>query len=442
LVTRKAFSEKIIPQKDDSLKFDLGKFAFSLLPLSPESVGRRKTLLTNVVKDSVWTLDQIQGIINVNVPVRCTVIRLSSGGLFVNNPVAPTSECINLIRQLESKYGAVKYITLSSLAIEHKGTAGAFASYFPKSSVYVQPGQYSFPVDLPTELFFPFGKTVRNIPVDSSEAPWFEDIDHQVLGPLRPPGVGGFAETAFFHRASGTVLVTDSIIKVEDEPPAIIQEDPRSILYHSRDTMLQEVDDTPASRRKGWRRMVLFGLFFQPAGIAVKDTFAALKEAKQVSPAVRKLGEGAIPLDGGFYPWDWVDDEEPSFRALQRGSGLLVAPILQTLILNREPERVLQWVDSVCKWPFTRIIPCHFANDIQATPTDFRRAFDFLLEPKTPDNSLLSSLLSILTGPGSNISKKKESVAFKKDIQFLADISQQLTKQGVLFPEAALLPRK
>lgn len=52
------------PSKD--LKFDLGRIAFSLLPLSPETVGRRKTILTEVVKDEVWTLDQLQGIINVN----------------------------------------------------------------------------------------------------------------------------------------------------------------------------------------------------------------------------------------------------------------------------------------------------------------------------------------------------------------------------------------
>jgi len=50
----------------NDLKFDLGRIAFSLLPLSPESIGRRKTILTEVVKDEVWTLDQLQGIINVN----------------------------------------------------------------------------------------------------------------------------------------------------------------------------------------------------------------------------------------------------------------------------------------------------------------------------------------------------------------------------------------
>ena len=34
----------------------------------------------------------------------------------------------------------------------------------------------------------------------------------------------------------------------------------------------------------------------------------------------------------GIYPWDWVRDDEASFKALT--GGLLVAPILQTLILN------------------------------------------------------------------------------------------------------------
>ena len=154
------------------------------------------------------------------VPVRSTVIRLSGGGLFVNNPVAPTQECIELMRELESKCGPVKYIVLSSLALEHKGTTGAFAANFPASSVYVQPGQYSFPVNLPVNFFFPFGKKIREIPSNSSEAPWYGEIDHAILGPLRPPGIGGFAETAFFHRPSKTLLVTDAIVKVARAPAA------------------------------------------------------------------------------------------------------------------------------------------------------------------------------------------------------------------------------
>lgn len=80
------------------------------------------------------------------------------------------------------------------------------------------------------------------------------------------PGVGGFGETAFFIKSCQTLLVTDSIVKVEDEPPEIVQEDPRALLYHARDNQLDVVQDTKENRRKGWRRMVLFGLIFNPAG--------------------------------------------------------------------------------------------------------------------------------------------------------------------------------
>lgn len=283
-------------------QFSLGKIAFSLLPLSPETVGKRKTLLQEIVPGKIWTLDQIQGIINVNVPVRSTVIKLKNGGLFVYNPVAPTKECLDIMRSLEKAHGPVKYITLSTLGVEHKGTAGAFSSNFPKAEVFIQPGQYAFPINLPTQFFFPLGKNLKLIPEKNEDAPWKDDLDHVSIGPLRPKGAGGYGETAFYHRDSNTLLVTDAVVNVEDEPPAIIQDDPRALLYHARDTMLEVVKDSPANRRKGWRRMVLFGLTFQPAGIKIQDLSSALKVAKQVSPEMKKLGEGAIPLDGGLYP--------------------------------------------------------------------------------------------------------------------------------------------
>ena len=79
-------------------------------------------------------------------------------------------------------------------------------------------------------------------------------------------GIGGFGDTAFFHRETKTLLVTDAVIRVDNEAPEIIQEDPRALLYHSRDFMTEIIEDTPKNRQKGWRRMVLFGLTFQPAG--------------------------------------------------------------------------------------------------------------------------------------------------------------------------------
>lgn len=59
----------------------------------------------------------------------------------------------------------------------------------------------------------------------------------------------------------------------------------------------------------------------------------------------------------GVYPWDWVRDDVASFKALT--GGLLVAPILQKLILNRNPIEVLDFADKVAQWPIERIIPAH-----------------------------------------------------------------------------------
>ena len=127
----------------------------------------------------------------MNVPVRATIIKLRDGGLFINNPVATTPECVEYVRALEAEHADVKYIVLSSLAIEHKGTSGIFSSYFKKSVVYVQPGQYAFPVNLPTVFFYPLGKVIKDIPRSSKDAPWGDEIDHHILGPLLPPGMLG-----------------------------------------------------------------------------------------------------------------------------------------------------------------------------------------------------------------------------------------------------------
>ena len=78
----------------------------------------------------------------------------------------------------------------------------------------------------------------------------------------------------------------------------------------------------------------------------------------------------------GFYPWDWVGDDITSFKALQ--GGLLVAPILQQLILNREPIEVLDFADKVAQWPIERIIPAHLKNNLIYTGKDYRAAFTFL----------------------------------------------------------------
>ena len=86
-------------------------------------------------------------------------------------------------------------------------------------------------------------------------------------------GVPGLAKTLLVSTLSRILSLSFKRIQfTPDLMPAditgteIIQEDPRALLYHSRDSMTEVVEDTPANRQKGWRRMVLFGLTFNPAG--------------------------------------------------------------------------------------------------------------------------------------------------------------------------------
>lgn len=93
----------------------------------------------------VWTFDQLQGILYVIVPVRMTVIKLDKsegGGLFVYAPVAPTGECMAMMRKLEAEHGPVRHIVLGTLGLEHKVFAGPFAQRFSEASVWFTPGQY------------------------------------------------------------------------------------------------------------------------------------------------------------------------------------------------------------------------------------------------------------------------------------------------------------
>ena len=66
----------------------------------------------------------------------------AGGGLWIHNPVAPTPQHIEMIRELEKKHGPVRHIVLGTVALEHKATFGPFAQYFPRATVWLQPGMH------------------------------------------------------------------------------------------------------------------------------------------------------------------------------------------------------------------------------------------------------------------------------------------------------------
>jgi len=365
---------------------DLSWPFWPIVPLYP--YGQRRTIRQEVVKDTLWTFEQLQGIFYVVVPIRMTVIKLASGGLFVYAPVAPTPECIRLMRELESAHGGVKYIILPTISgIEHKVFVGPFARYFPKAIVYVAPNQWSFPLNLPLSWLGLPAKRTEILPADSATTPLGKDFSYEIL-PAIDLNVGYFSEVAFFHHYSQTLLLTDGIISIPENPPAILELDPYPLLFHAKNSAKDLVEDTPENRRRGWQRICLFALYFQPAVLAVPNWIKVFRDAFTAKEKSKKAYFG-------LFPFQWGDDWQKTFLNLRREGRLIVAPILQTLILNRNTDEVSQWVDRICQWPIKQVIPCHFASPIQADSQEFKQAFSFLLKDSYLPKDDLECLESI-----------------------------------------------
>lgn len=380
------------------------------LPLYP--YGRRRTLRQEVVKDTVWTFDQLQGIIYVTVPIRMSVVKLEDGGLLIYAPVAPTPECIRLLKELVAEHGDVKYIILPTVSgIEHKVFVGPFARRFPNAQVFVAPNQWSFPLNLPLSwLGFP-AKRTQVLPEDSSKAPFAAQFDYAVLGPINL-GVGSFAEVAFFDKRSRTLLVTDSVLSVPEEPPEIVQLDPYPLLFHAKDDAFDIVEDTQTNRRKGWQRISLFAFYFQPSALDVVKMGQSIRDALKAPERSRKTYFG-------WFPFKWKDNWKRSFDALRGDGRLFVAPILQTLILNRAPKETIEWANKVASWNFQRIVPCHFDSPIEAGSRQFRQAFTFLEKKPSVGEGVVGSESQPLPG---------------EDFEFLKGLEENLNRFGITPP--------
>lgn len=343
------------------------------LPLAPYE--RRKTVMEEAIPGRVWTFEQLLGVFYVHVPIRMTVVRLDSGGLFVYAPIAPTAECLSLLQPLIDSCGPIKSIVLPSVAPEHKVLAGPFASKFPSAALYTTDRQYSFPLNLP-EQWLGFPGKVNKLPSSSSVSnPFGDEFEFEVLT-AKASKESVYQDAAFYHKPSKTLLVCDAIVSTSREPPPILLSEPeyrRALLYHARDDPLEKVEDTPEVRRKGWERIVLFGNFFMPGSLVKLENNVWLSAAPKTP--MPELGWG------GVLPFTWRKSTSKAFQAFSADGKPVVAPIIQ-IIFSRAPQAALKWVEKVSSWDFKRVVPAHFDAPIPMDSKEFGETFKFLASGK------------------------------------------------------------
>ncbi|KAH7554517.1 hypothetical protein JRO89_XS12G0230100 [Xanthoceras sorbifolium] len=395
----------------DSGRFYLNFTGFPF-PLGP--FFNRRTIRTEAVKGCIWLFEQEQalGFSSVSTNIRMTVIKLKSGGLWVHAPIAPTKECIQLVKELGAP---VEYIVLPTFAYEHKIFVGPFSRKFPRAQIWVAPRQWSWPLNLPLEFFGIFrAKTLKD---EDLSTPWADEIEQKVLSSPEV-GIGPYVEVAFYHKRSRTLLVTDAVIFVPIKPPECISKESLlasaknglavKILSKGKEVPQEPVVDNKLNRQKahadakkkkqklnktgfllkGWERMVLQILFLGPSNLL-----------------------------------------EPNASFAQMSQKLIVSPIVKTLVFSKVPEKVRDWIDRIARdWRFRRIIPAHFAAPINASRSDFLTAFGFLddlLGERYVTRPSLSLLFTSLMG-------KAASYFPPDDMKTLSSLDQFLVSVGAV----------
>ena len=329
-----------------------------LLPLYP--YGRRRTVFSELIPGQVWSLEQLQGVYYVAVPVRLTVAKVP-GGLMLVNPLPPTGEVRQAIAGLEQQHGPVRTIVLPTASgLEHKLPLGPLARAFPDADIWVCPGQWSFPVQLPLAWL---GVPARRTHVLFDDGVPHGDVCEWLsLGPL-DLGVGRFQEVSCFHRPSGSLLVTDALVGISAEPPALFDLDPTPLLFHARERGDQPLNDTPEARRRGWARLVLFASYLRPEPLEVPTL-------KEVFRHAFRPGLRTAKAHFGLYPFQWKPGWEAAAAELLGVDAprLQVAPVLERLVLPRAQSALLNWLAQVTQCGGLRwLVPAHYSAPLTFT---------------------------------------------------------------------------
>jgi hypothetical protein len=324
-----------------------------------------------LIPGQVWSFEQLQGVYYVAVPIRMTVLKLREG-LVLYAPVPPTAAVRKVLHQLEAIHGPVMTIVLpSSSGLEHKLPVPAMARAFPNAQVWITPGQWSFPLPLPLPwLGFPAGRTRV---LFQQGVPHSDELSWVPLGPLNL-GLGTFMEAACLHHSSGSLLVTDALVSIGREPPAVFELDPTPLLFHARERGDEPLRDGPELRRRGWWRLALFASYLRPASLRVPPLAEIVRSA--MAPGVRNRRSHL-----GLYPFRWPSLWEEEFnQLLETGlADLQVAPVLERLVFPRSRSTLVSWIRELAALPdISQLIPAHYEAPVACSAETFRNLADHL----------------------------------------------------------------
>lgn len=153
------------------------------------------SVLKEIVDGRIWVAEDdlfMPG--GVHFPVRMTIIKLKSGGLWLHSPITITDAMADEINAL----GNVEHIVAPNCF--HHLYAGPAKERYKDATLHAPRGLTKKRKDLS------FDNVLTN-----EECPWPEDFEQHKMG-----GTPALQEVVFFHRETKTLIVTDLVFNIHE----------------------------------------------------------------------------------------------------------------------------------------------------------------------------------------------------------------------------------
>jgi len=148
------------------------------------------------LEQDIWTVESSHRFLGIDFGGRMTVIRLSSGDLFLHSPVLLNK---NLANELDG-IGVVKYLVAPNKF--HHIHIGEYLSVYPDAEVWAAPGLLKKRKDINFQ-----GEIGVTTPLE-----WEGEIEFRLF-----EGVPFLNEVVFYHPESRTILFSDLIFNFSDD---------------------------------------------------------------------------------------------------------------------------------------------------------------------------------------------------------------------------------
>jgi Domain of unknown function (DUF4336) len=158
------------------------------------------------VAENVWIVDSGPlRLMGLSLPLRMTVIRLSSGGLWLHSPTRFDAA----LRDAMERLGPIRHLVAPTIA--HWSFIEGWQRHCPEAITWAAPNLRRRPQVRKAGL-----RLDRDLDERAPED-WAGDIAQTII-----PGGGGYREVAFFHHPTATLVLTDLIVNLEPAklPPA------------------------------------------------------------------------------------------------------------------------------------------------------------------------------------------------------------------------------